>query len=162
MLEYISGLELTELGKYALTFLISLTPVLELRAAIPAGVLLGLPVLASAAVSVVGNILPVPFIILFIRRVLAWMRRRSPRLERLASALEKRASSKREILYKGTVLGLLIFVAIPLPGTGAWTGALIAAVLSIRLRVALPAIFAGVVIAGVLVTGITFGFKSLL
>jgi uncharacterized membrane protein len=162
MEEFISRLDLTYFGKLAITFLISLTPVLELRVAIPAGVTLGLSVLTSAAVSVAGNIIPIPFIILFIRRILAWMRRRSSRLARLAASLEKKAGSKGDILYKGTVLGLLIFVAIPLPGTGAWTGALIAALLNIRLRVALPAIAAGVVIAGVLVSGLTYGFKALL
>jgi uncharacterized membrane protein len=150
-----------DIVKALITFFLSCLPVVELRGAIPAGTILGLPVLTSAAISVAGNILPVPFIILFMRRILAWMRRRSARLERVAAALEKRASIKGGTLYKGTVLGLLIFVAIPLPGTGAWTGALIAAVLNIRMRVAFPAISAGVLAAGALISGLTYGFKSL-
>jgi uncharacterized membrane protein len=162
MEEFINGLELARFGKYAAVFLISLTPVMELRAAIPVGAIIGLPALACAAVSVAGNILPIPFIVLFMRRILGWMKRRSLKLGRLAAFLEKKVGSKRDALYKGTVLGLLILVAIPLPGTGAWTGALVAAALNIRLRVAMPAISAGVVIAGALVSGLTYGFKSLL
>jgi uncharacterized membrane protein len=150
-----------DIVKALITFLLSCLPIIELRGAIPAGVILGLPVLTSAAVSAAGNILPVPFIILFMRRILAWMRARSARLERTAIKLEAKARSKSDILYKGEILGLLIFVAIPLPGTGAWSGALIAAVLGIRMKAALPAISVGVLIAGILVTGITSGFKSL-
>jgi uncharacterized membrane protein len=150
-----------DIVKVLVTFLLSCLPIVELRGAIPAGVVLGLPVLTSAAISAAGNILPVPFIILFMRRILVWMRKRSARLERIAIRLEAKARSKSDKLYKGEILGLLIFVAIPLPGTGAWSGALIAAVLGIRMKAALPAISVGVLIAGVLVTGITYGFKSL-
>jgi uncharacterized membrane protein len=160
-IDYIAGFELTCWGKVAITFLISLLPVAELRAAIPVGVSLGLPVLGSAAVSVAGNILPVPFIILFARRVFAWMSRRASLLRRLAASLERRAGARGDMLYKGAVVGLIVFVAVPLPGTGAWTGALIAAVLDIRMKTALPAIGAGVIIAGVLVSGVTIGFKTI-
>jgi uncharacterized membrane protein len=132
-----------------------------LRAAIPLGVSLGLPHLTSALIAVAGNLVPAPFILLFARRVFVWMRKKSARLRRVAERLEQKARDNRDILYRGEVLGLIIFVALPLPGTGAWTGALIAAVLNLRLKVALPAIALGVLIAGVLVTGITFGFTSL-
>jgi uncharacterized membrane protein len=138
-----------------------MVPIAELRVAIPVGVKLGLPHLTSALLAVAGNILPAPFIILFARRVFEWMREKSVRLRRLAERLEQKARDNKDILYKGEVLGLIIFVAVPLPGTGAWTGALIAAVLNIRLKVAFPAIALGVLIAGLLVTGITFGFTSL-
>jgi uncharacterized membrane protein len=158
---FFDSLASTPLGRALITFIVAMVPVAELRAAIPVGVSLGLPHIASAAVAIVGNMVPVPFIILFARRVIVWMKSRSPRLKRLAERLEKRASDKGEALYKGVVIGLMVFVAIPLPGTGAWTGALIAAVLDLRLKYAVPAIALGVVIAGILVTGITFGFTSL-
>jgi uncharacterized membrane protein len=136
-------------------------PVLELRGAIPLGVSLGLPHLISMLVSVLGNLVPVPFIIVFIRRIFAWMRTRSPRFQRIVERMEKKAYSNKEVLYKWEILGLIILVAIPLPGTGAWTGALVAAFFDIRLKTAFPAIFLGVVIAGILVSGITFGFTEL-
>jgi uncharacterized membrane protein len=138
-----------------------MVPVVELRGAIPFGVANGLPHLVAAAVAFVGNCVPVPFIILFVRRVFNWMKRKSKKLGALAERLESRAVSKGGSMQRGIVIGLLIFVAIPLPGTGAWTGALIAAVLDIRLKTAFPAIAAGVAIAAVLVTGIMFGFTTI-
>jgi uncharacterized membrane protein len=145
-----------------ITFLIAMLPVAELRGAIPYGVVNGLPQLLAAVIAVVGNILPVPFIILFARRVFVWMKKKSPKLGRLAEMMERKAEKNRKALNRGMALGLMLFVAIPLPGTGAWTGALIAAVFDIRLKTALPAISAGVAIAGVLVTGLTYGFRSLI
>lgn len=158
----IEFLKASLLGKCLLTFFTAMVPVIELRGAIPMGVTLGLNGITSALISIAGNILPVPFIITFVRRVFAWMRRKSPRLAGLADRFERKARARGENLYRSELIGLFVFVAIPLPGTGAWTGALIAALLNLRLRAALPAIGAGVVVAGVLVTGITFGFKSLL
>jgi uncharacterized membrane protein len=113
-------------------------------------------------VSVLGNLLPIPFIILFIRKIFAWMRRRMPRLKGFIARLENRAAGRWDEIHKYSFLGLLIFVAIPLPGTGAWTGALIAALFDMRMRSALPAIFFGVLLAGFLVTGLTFGFTALI
>jgi uncharacterized membrane protein len=145
-----------------ITFIIAMVPVVELRGAIPIGISLGLPHLTGAITAVIGNLIPIPFIILFSRRVIAWMKRKSRRLKSLAERFENKAIAKKSALYRGEIIGLLIFVALPLPGTGAWTGALIAAVFGIRMRAAMPAIAAGVVIAGVLVTGITFGFQNLM
>lgn len=161
-MELIEQLKDSEIGKIVITFFVSLLPVIELRGAIPVGVSMGLSTITSMIVSVIGNMAPIPFIILFIRRIFEWMRKKSPRLASLAVRLENKAYSKRDILYKGELIGLMIFVAIPLPGTGAWTGALIAAVLNIRLKAAIPAIALGVLIAGVLVSGITYGFASLI
>lgn len=141
-----------------ITFFVSMLPIIELRGAIPIGVALGLSHSTSLVISMVGNLLPIPFIIIFIRRIFDWMQTKSPRLAQIAKRLENKALAKRDIIYKGEIIGLILFVAIPLPGTGAWTGALIAAILGIRLKVALPAIAAGVVIAGFLVMGITYGF----
>ncbi len=136
-------------------------PVLELRGAIPIGVGMGLHPIAAMLISIVGNMVPVPFIILFIRRVFQWMRARSPRLAAIVEKMEAKAYSKRELIRKWELLGLFVLVAIPLPGTGAWTGALVAAIFDIQLRSAIPTILAGVVVAGFVITGITVGFASI-
>ena len=143
------------------TFLISMVPVVELRGAIPFGVSMGLPHWQAMAVAVVGNLVPVPFIILFIRRIFQWMREKLPKLGGLVDRLEAKAEKKRDLIVKWSTLGLVLLVAVPLPGTGAWTGALVAAMLDIRLKRAFPAITLGVLIAGLLVTGITYGFTSI-
>ena len=138
-------------GKALITFLISMVPVIELRGAIPYGMAQGLAPWLACAVSIVGNMLPVPFILLFIRKFLHWMKR-YPRLGRIAEKLERRASNKSGRVQKSELIGLCLLVAIPLPGTGAWTGALVAALMEMRLKRALPTIFLGVVLAGIVVT----------
>ena len=141
--------------------LASMAPVVELRGGIPFGVARGLPVWAAYVAAVIGNILPVPFILVYIRRIFQWMRRRLPRLNRLVDRLEKKAHLKGQKVTKYKYLGLMLFVAIPLPGTGAWTGALAAAFLDMPLRKAIPSIFAGVVVAGIAISILTFGVASL-
>lgn len=148
-------------SKLLLTFLMSMVPVIELRGAIPVGIGFGLPVWASFVAAVIGNMVPVPIIILFVRKVFAWLRTKSGWLEGKVSWLEGRAAEKAELIYKYELLGLLILVAIPLPGTGAWTGALVAALLNIRLKVAFPVIFGGVLIAGTVVTCISCGIFAI-
>lgn len=138
-------------GKALITFLISMVPVIELRGAIPYGMAQGLAPWLACAVSVVGNMLPVPFILLFVRKVLHWMKR-YPRLGRIAEKLERRAANRSGRVRKSEVIGLCLLVAIPLPGTGAWTGALVAALMEMRLKRALPTILLGVVLAGIAVT----------
>ena len=144
-------------GNLLLTFLVAMVPVLELRGAIPFGVARGLTIWEAIGAAVLGNLLPVPFIILFIRNIFAWMRRRLPRLDGLVTGLEKRAESKQDTVRRYAFWGLVILVAIPLPGTGAWTGALVAALMDIRLKKAFPAIAVGVAIAAVIVSVITYG-----
>ncbi|MDR0916238.1 MAG: small multi-drug export protein [Oscillospiraceae bacterium] len=135
------------------TALIAMVPIIELRGAIFFGAFTyNLPLWLAATASIVGNLIPVPLIILFARAILDFMKRSWKPIAKAANRLETRALGKSEKLYKGVVLGLLVFVAIPLPGTGAWTGALIAAVLKIRMKVALPAIAAGVIIAGIIMS----------
>lgn len=146
----------TEIGKLLMTFLLSMTPVLELRGAIPAGIAAGLHPVVVYLTAVVGNLLPAPFIILLIRRIFDWFRD-SPRFGSKVVALERRAHLKGRMVQKYSLLGLVILVAIPLPGTGAWTGALVAAILSIRLYRALPAILLGLLIAGAITTAVTLG-----
>lgn len=154
-------LKSSEIGKMLITLVVSMLPVIELRGAIPIGVAMGLDPMASMIVSLIGNMLPVPFVIVFARRIFAWMQKKSRFLARIAEKLENRAKTKSAALYKGEIIGLIVFVAIPLPGTGAWTGALIAAILDLRLKAALPSIAAGVLVAGFLVLGITYGFTAI-
>ena len=138
------------------TFGTAMVPVLELLGAIPVGVAAGLSPAAACLVSILGNMVPVPFILLLIRRIFDWLRGTrlfGPRID----WLERRAHLKGRMVRKYRLPGLIILVAIPLPGTGAWTGAL----LDIRMRHALPAIFLGVVIAGAIVTTLTYGVVQL-
>lgn len=144
-----------------MTFVISMIPVIELRGAIPIAVANGLEFPVAMIVSFLGNLLPVPFIIVFIRKIFAWMRRISGKLDKIVSSLEKRAEKKSDVVLKYAFWGLFILVAIPLPGTGAWTGALVAAMLNMRLKSAFPAIALGVVGAGAIVAFITYGAGEL-
>ncbi len=146
----------TFFGKILTTFLVSMVPVIELRGAIPIGVARGLPFWAAVLVSVIGNLVPVPFIIIFIKKIFAFMREKMPKLNGLVTRLENKANSKSETVQKYAFWGLFIFVAIPLPGTGAWTGALIAAMLEMPLKKAFPSIMLGVLSAGAIVTFITY------
>ena len=143
------------LTKYLSVFLISMVPLIELRGAIPVGVAMGLPLWQVYVIAIIGNMLPIPFIIVYIRRIFHWMRRRSPRLNALVDKLEKKAHLKGQKVQKYQYLGLWIFVAIPLPGTGAWTGSLAAAFLGMRLRKALPAVVMGVLTAGCIMLALT-------
>ena len=139
---------------------VSMTPVLELRAAIPFGLAMGLPTELVYAVSVIGNMIPVPAIILFIRSIFRFLRKH-PWWDQNISSLEHRAHLKGRVVQRYRVPGLIILVAIPLPGTGAWTGSLVAALLDIRIQVALPAIFVGVLVAGSIMTAASLGIISL-
>ena len=163
MLETLSlWLHSTMTGKVLLTALISMLPVVELRGGLPAGVALGLPIPLAFAAALIGNMLPVPFVILFARPVFQWIRAHIPALGSFVTKLETRAYAKSKNVKKYEAWGLLIFVAIPLPGTGAWTGALIASVLNMRLKRAVPVIFLGVIIAGSIMTVLTYGVSVLL
>jgi uncharacterized membrane protein len=148
-------------GRLLQTFLISMVPVLELRAGIPYGVSLGLDYHRAALAAILGNLFPVPIIILFVRQVFAWLRKKSGRLDAWISGMENKAELKGEKVRRYGALGLVLLVAIPLPGTGAWTGALVAVVLGLRMRDALPAIIVGVVIAAAIVLGLTYGVSTI-
>ena len=144
-------------GEFIFTLLVSMIPVVELRGGIPFGVVtLDLPYPAAFLAAVIGNILPTPFIIVYIRRIFQWMRQRFPRLDGTVDALERKAHLKGNKVNKYKYLGLLLFVGIPLPGTGAWTGALAAAFLDMPLRKAIPSIVLGVILAGCIMTALTF------
>lgn len=145
-----------------LTFLMSMIPVIELRGAIPFGVVQGLSVPAAFIISVIGNLLPIPILVVFTRKVFEWLRTKSVKLDNLVCRLEAKADKNKELVEKSEFWGLMILVAIPLPGTGAWTGALVAAMLDMRLKRAMPAIIVGVIVAGIIVTAITYGAGALL
>lgn len=148
-------------GEFVLTLLVSMIPVIELRGGIPFGVAAGLPVWAAYLAAVIGNLLPVPFIVVYIRRIFMFMRQHMPRLNRLVDKMEQKAHLKSASVLKYQYLGLAIFVAIPLPGTGAWTGALVAAFLDMRLKKAMPSIMGGVLSAGLIISILSYGVKSL-
>lgn len=143
-------------GKLLQTFFISMVPVIELRGAIPYGIARGLEYWQAIPVSIIGNLVPVPFIIIFIKKIFAWLRTKSAWLNGLVTRLENRALSKQETVQKYAFWGLFLFVAIPLPGTGAWTGALIAAMMEMKVKEAFPAIALGVLTAGAIITFLTF------
>ena len=155
VLDLLEWLQNNQLGEMVFTTLVSMVPVVELRGGLPFGVALGLPYWAAYLSAVVGNILPAPFIVVYIRRIFQWMRRRLPALDALVDKMEAKAHLKGKKVTKYKYLGLMVFVAIPLPGTGAWTGALAAAFLDMPLRKALPSIIAGVILAGCIMTALT-------
>lgn len=146
-----------ELENLILTFFIAMVPVVELRGAIPFGVARGVGLWPAIIAAILGNLLPAPFIIRFIKRIFAWLRGRRMGLDTLVRKLEARAEEKEDTVRRYAFWGLVILVAIPLPGTGAWTGSLVAALMDMPMKKALPAIAVGVVIAAVVVSVITYG-----
>ena len=142
-------------GKCLFTMLVSMIPIIELRGGLPFGVALGLPYYLAFPAAVIGNLIPVPFIIVYIRRIFELMRRYLPKLNGIVDKLERKAHLKGKKMQKYQYLGLWLFVAIPMPGTGAWTGSLAAAFLGMRLKKAMPAVFLGVLTAGCIMLGLT-------
>ena len=137
-----------------------MVPVVELRGAIPIGVGMGLSYAEAFILAFIGNLLPIPFLIMFTRRVFEWMKTKSKWLRSIVKKLEDKADRNKEVVKKYEFWGLVLLVAIPLPGTGAWTGALVAAMMDMQLKRAMPAIALGVFIAGMIVTAVTFGVGS--
>ena len=138
-------------GKVIGIFLISLLPVIELRGSIPVGYYQGLPWYTNMITSIIGNLLPVPFILLFVVKVFEFMKKRNIMVG-FIEKIEKRAMSRSDSIANKEFIGLMLFVAIPLPGTGAWTGALIAALLQFNRKKSFMYICIGVLIAASLVT----------
>ena len=145
----------TTLGKFIMTFLISTLPVGELRFGLPYGILSGLKLPVAMLAAILGNMLPVPFIIVFIEQVFIWLRKHFPKMDRFISSMEKKAEAKQDLIDRYGKLGLILIVGIPLPGTGAWTGSLVAALMKIELKKAIPYIYIGIVLAAILMTVIT-------
>lgn len=146
----------TTIPKELTVFVISLMPILELRGGLIAARLLEMNVWRAFFFCFIGNMLPMPFILLFIRKIFDLMRKWKYTVK-IVAKMEAKAEKHRGTIEKYGFWGLLILVAVPLPGTGGWTGALVAALMDIRMRRALPAITLGVLIAGFIVGGISFG-----
>ncbi len=143
------------------TFFISMVPVIELRGGIPAGVAAGLPVFWAALVALAGNMLPVPFVLLFFRKVIFWMEKKSAFLNKLAGKMKRKVDANKDKVLKYEFWGLVLLVAIPLPGTGAYTGAMVAAMVDMQLKRAVPAILIGVIIAAIIVSFATAGVVAI-
>ncbi len=140
-------------------FLLSLMPVIELRGGILAAKLLSLPMWPAFFICLVGTLLPTPFILLFIRKIFDWMR--NTRFVRLVDRLEAKGRSKFDKINRYKTLGLLIFVAIPLPGTGAWTGSLAAALMKMDFKSAMLSVSVGTLIADVIMCALSYGVLGL-
>lgn len=143
-----------------LTILIAMVPVIELRGAIPIGVANGLEPWFATILAVIGNLIPIPFILLLLNKIFDWLRDKKY-TKKMIAWLEKKAEKNRKKVDKYGWLGLIILVAIPLPGTGAWTGALVASCFKMKFKPSMLAIFAGVIIAAVIVFAITYGFTKI-
>ena len=150
------GLTSLKYGKELIVFIISLMPILELRGGLIAAALLGLNVVPAFIICLIGNLLPIPFILWLITPIFNWLKK-TKHLSKLVNKIEKKALKKKDKIEKAEFFGLLFFVGIPLPGTGAWTGCLIAALLDMDKKKALCAITLGVILAGLIVGSLSFG-----
>lgn len=141
------------LVKYLIVFGISMVPLLELRGAVPIGTGMGLPWHWTLIVAIIGNCIPIPFILIFVKKILTLMRVCKIKLfSKVSNFMFEKAEKNRDKIEKYATWGLFVFVAIPLPGTGAWTGALVASVFDMDKRKASLSIFGGVITAGLIMT----------
>lgn len=151
------GLDNLKYGKELIVFIISLMPILELRGGLIAAALLGLNIVPAFIICLIGNLLPLPFILWFITPIFNWMKNKSKYLNKLVHKLENKALSKKDKIEKAQFWGLLFFVGIPLPGTGGWTGCLIASLINMDKKKAIIAATLGVILAGLIVGTFSFG-----
>lgn len=158
ILSAFGGLTSIAYGKEILVFIISLMPILELRGGLVAAALLGLDPIPSYIISIIGNVLPVPFILLLINKVLQWMR--TSKIEffnKIAKWLDEKVEKHKGQIEKYGYLGVVLFVGIPLPGTGAWTGSLIASVLEMDRKKTFVAVLLGIIMASIIMMLLSFG-----
>ena len=153
-----SGLQNIPFGKELLVFIISLMPILELRGGLIAASLLGLNPITSYIIAIIGNVIPVPFILWFINIILDFMRKsKNKKLNGIAKWLDKKVAKHKGQIEKYGFLGLILFVGIPLPGTGAWTGCLIASVLEMDRKKSFLAAIIGIIMASIIMMILSFG-----
>lgn len=159
-----SGLTSIKYGKELIVFIISLMPLLELRGGLIAASLLNINPWTSYIICIIGNVIPVPFILLFINKILEWMSNsRIKWMNKTANWLYKKAKKNKEKIDKYGYLGLILFVGVPLPGTGAWTGCLAASVFNMNRKKSFFCIMAGIIIASIIMMIISFGLlKSII
>lgn len=153
------------LGQYIspewVVFIISMIPILELRGGLIASSILNIPILKAIPFCIAGNIVPIPFILLFIKKILKWMQKIKG-LRVIANWLENKAMKKSDALKKGEFWGLALFVGVPLPGTGAWTGSLIAALFDIDIKKAVLAELLGIIIATIIMSILSYGLLDVI
>lgn len=150
------GLRSIPFGKELIVFLISLMPILELRGGLIAAALLGLNIVPAFIICIIGNLLPIPFILWFITPIFNKLKK-TKHLSKFVNKIEKKALSKKDKIEKAEFWGLFFFVGIPLPGTGGWTGSLIASLIDMDKKKAMLAITCGVLLAGSIVGSLSFG-----
>ena len=143
------------ISKELVVFIISMIPILELRGSLIAAGFLKMKFFSTYILAVIGNMLPIPFILIFIDKIFVWLKK-TP-LKNAVVKLENRAVSKSDIIKKYGKFGLFLFVAIPIPGTGAWTGSLVAVMLRMKFKDSILPIFLGVLTAGLIMSLISFG-----
>ncbi len=144
-------------GKYLVMFIISLMPILELRGGLIAAALMDAPIIPSFIVCFLGNIIPIPFILWFVTKIFDYLKTHTKKIGKLVIKLENKASSKKAQIERLKYWGLVLFVGIPLPGTGAWTGCLIAAMLGMDKKKSTLAAILGVIMAGVIMLIFSYG-----
>ncbi|MCR5204414.1 MAG: small multi-drug export protein [Lachnospiraceae bacterium] len=136
-------------------------PVVELRGGLIVAAIKGIPLFRAIAVCIAGNLVPIPFILLLITPIFTWLKK-TKLFKPIVEKLEKKSMGKSEKIQKYEFLGLMLFVGIPLPGTGAWTGSLIASLLEIKVKKAFPAICLGLIMATIIMCFITYGIPWLI
>lgn len=157
MIEAIEQFFLETVGRELCVFFCSMLPIIECRGAVPLGWGLGLPWWQTVLFSVAGNLLPVPFILLFMRAILNWMRTcRVKFFHKIAAWLDKKIEKHKGTIEKYSYFGVMIFIAVPLPGTGAWTGTLIASVLGLEPKKSFVAAVGGVLVATAIMTVLSY------
>lgn len=162
MIEAIKTFFLETVGREWCVFFCSMIPIIELRGAIPMGAAFSLPWWQTYLISVVGNMLPVPFILLFIKKIIRWMSNSKVKFfNKTAGFLMRKVEKNRERIEKYSFFGVCLFVAIPLPATGAWTGSLVAAMIDMKFWKAVLSAFIGVLTAGVIMTLISYGIAAI-
>ena len=149
------------LPKEVFVFFVSMLPFIELRGGLPIASMLGIPIVKANILCIVGNLLPIPFILLFIKAIFRFMKNHNI-LKSLVEKLEARAERKSEGVEKGEFIFLLLFVGIPIPGTGAWMGSLIAALFDFDIKKASIAIFLGIILAAIIMSVFSYGLLELI
>lgn len=162
MIEAIKTFFLETVGREWCVFFCSMIPIIELRGAIPMGAAFSLPWWQTYIISVIGNMIPVPFILLFIKKIIRWMSNSKVKFfNKTAGFLMRKVEKNRERIEKYSFFGVCLFVAIPLPATGAWTGSLVAAMIDMKFWKAVLSAFIGVLVAGVIMTLISYGIAAI-
>lgn len=155
LVEFIVGSMQGKVSKELIVFIISMLPILELRGSLLAAGFLKMEFLSTYVIAVIGNMLPIPFILIFIEKIFAFLKK--TKLKNLVEKMENKALSKSDQIRKYGKFGLFLFVAIPIPGTGAWTGALAATLLRMKPKESILPIFLGVLTAGLIMSLLSFG-----